>query len=434
MIDKSPLSVGEYAKLLLPFKDILGHKPIAVMVSGGADSLALLWLTQQWVQHTKNSCIAVSINHHLRAESTQEMQFVGTLAQQWGVEHVVLNWEGTKPVLGIQAKARQARYQLIDRWCGTKNIQNVLLGHHLEDQIETFISRLCHHSTYYGLTGMAGVRYQASSVLLRPLLSVSKNRLRATLEHAKIAWKEDPSNTNEEFERVRIRLFLSTLCDKQQFIEKIQSLMGKCSVLRTLIDQKTADFFNQPGIIDPWGYIKIPLTVLNSLPWIEVERILNYGVRFIGGQKKFFRSRALKEIWCFLKNTSGQKTYGGCILQSKKNYLWLFFETRGSKLQSCVLEQNFKETCIQWDHRFYLTFTKEHLKLEGQKFLVKPLGLSGWCSLAKETKKKLLEKAPLQALFTLPVIWNKDKIVALPNAACQKNSCEIIFNPLQITF
>ena len=97
------------------------------------------------------------------------------------IEHRILRWTGPKPATGVQAAAREARYALLGAWCRDAGVLHLLLAHHLDDQAETVALRQARQSGPDGLAGMAAVRELKGSRLLRPLLSVPKDRLRATL-------------------------------------------------------------------------------------------------------------------------------------------------------------------------------------------------------------------------------------------------------------
>jgi tRNA(Ile)-lysidine synthase len=406
------ISLEEYSQLIFPFKGkIEKQSAIAVAVSGGADSLALLWLTSRWLraQNPSARCIAISVNHHLRLESTQEMVDLYQLIKQWDIEHVVLEWNGKKPHSGIQTKARQARYDLIQQWCYDQKITCVLLGHHLQDQIETFISRLCHGSSFYGLACMSPSRQEGDLFFIRPLLNIPKERLKSTLRQFHLNWIEDPSNRNRIFERVKIRDFCQNF--SLDHMQRISTIIEKFAIFRNVIDERVTKFFHHFVQIEESGYLKIPFSSLEKQPWIEIERILEKSLRLIGGKTGFFRSKSLRKLWKDLQEaTLVVKTYGGCILQKKSNILWIYCEPSSLKDQTRKVEA----TSFQWDHRFHLIFTGENLKLESEKWLVKTLNLAGWKTLSKDHKKELLKKGPLYALLTIPVIWKDDKVIYIP--------------------
>lgn len=174
-----PVTAEELKQKLIEMGVDLSRR-LAVAVSGGADSIALALLMGQICDIE-----AVTVDHGLRAEAADEARFVGEVMARHNIAHTILHWQGEKPSSGIQAAARTARYKLIQDWCTAKNISNLVLAHHLDDQAETFLMRLSRGSGVYGLAAMAEVSTLMGSLgsihMLRPLLHVSKDRLISTL-------------------------------------------------------------------------------------------------------------------------------------------------------------------------------------------------------------------------------------------------------------
>jgi len=161
--------------------------PVAVGVSGGADSMALLHLLSAWNKSAENwlDLTALTVDHGLRAESASEAAAVSAWARDLGIEHVTLTWGGKKPSSNIEAAAREARYRLVGEWCFENHVQTFLTAHHFDDQAETFLMRLARGSGVAGLSSLAEERSLGGAFgsvrLLRPLLHISKKDLTALL-------------------------------------------------------------------------------------------------------------------------------------------------------------------------------------------------------------------------------------------------------------
>lgn len=115
-----------------------GQQSFAVGVSGGADSLALVYLLREWALRCGKKIVALTVDHQLRPTSRQEADYVAKLMRQAGIEHHILTWEGEKPVSGIETAAREARYRLLEDWCLSNGIYTIFMAHHKRDQAETF--------------------------------------------------------------------------------------------------------------------------------------------------------------------------------------------------------------------------------------------------------------------------------------------------------
>src|SRR5262249_58959503 len=135
-----------------------------------------------------------------------EARQVGAWLGARGIAHRTLVWEGPHPASDIQAAARAARYRLLEAWCAEHGYLHLLTAHHREDRAETFWLRLARGSGLDGLAGMSALTEHAQCRVLRPLIDVPPERLQERLRRAGQAWIEDPSNSNTDFARVRLRV------------------------------------------------------------------------------------------------------------------------------------------------------------------------------------------------------------------------------------
>ncbi|MGY8985429.1 MAG: tRNA lysidine(34) synthetase TilS [Sphingomonadales bacterium] len=206
-MENGPLSHVEFSKLM----DDVGLSPLepyCVAVSGGADSMALALLVHNWGEKSH----FITFDHGLRKNSREEALNVNSWLKDRGLKHHILNWDGEKPKSDIQASARQARYKALEGYCIKNSLPKLLLGHHLDDQAETFFIRLLRGSGVKGLSAMEK-KSSPNSIrlgpeIIRPLLEVPKERLRATLQEMGQCWVDDPSNENIDFLRIQVRKLL----------------------------------------------------------------------------------------------------------------------------------------------------------------------------------------------------------------------------------
>jgi tRNA(Ile)-lysidine synthase len=221
--DAQPVSLAEARKLFAPFAD---RPVIAIAISGGPDSTALLWLAARWRAARKNGpdLIAVTVDHGLRPEARREAESVKQFAKGLDVAHRTLRWTGPKPKTGIQEAAREARYALIAAAAKKAGADVVVTAHTLDDQAETVLLRLLRGSGPAGLQAMSGdAKYpgEPGLVLARPLLSLRKARLVATLRKAGIAFAEDASNRDPRFTRPRLRAIMPALAGEGLTAERL---------------------------------------------------------------------------------------------------------------------------------------------------------------------------------------------------------------------
>jgi tRNA(Ile)-lysidine synthase len=208
--DHSPISAKDAKRL---FADWKAAPAIVLAVSGGPDSIALMWLAARWRRALVRGprLVAVTVDHGLRAEAGREAREVKRLAQSLDLAHRTLRWTGPKPKTGLPAAARSARYRLLAQAARAEHATHVLTAHTRDDQAETLLMRLLRGSGIAGLAAMARETDREGVRLARPLLAVSKARLIATLEKAKIGFADDPTNRDVNFTRPRIRTLMPAL-------------------------------------------------------------------------------------------------------------------------------------------------------------------------------------------------------------------------------
>jgi tRNA(Ile)-lysidine synthase len=208
--DNSPISSTDAKRL---FADFRSAPALVIAVSGGPDSVALMWLLARWRKALARGprLVAVTVDHGLRRDSAAEAREVKRLAKTIAVTHRTLHWIGEKPRSGVPAAAREARYGLLAEAARGVGATYVVTAHTRDDQAETLLMRLLRGSGIVGLSAMARLTDRDGLLLARPLLDVAKSRLAATLNRAKIGFADDPSNHDIAFTRPRLRALLPKL-------------------------------------------------------------------------------------------------------------------------------------------------------------------------------------------------------------------------------
>ncbi|SDJ12360.1 MULTISPECIES: tRNA lysidine(34) synthetase TilS [Bradyrhizobium] len=211
--DQSPISAQQAKRL---FADWKAAPAIVLAVSGGPDSIALMWLAARWRRAMTRGprLIAVTVDHGLRSEAAREARDVKRLAKDLDLPHRTLRWTGVKPKTGLPAAARAARYRLLAKAARTGGATHILTAHTRDDQAETLLMRMLRGSGIAGLAAMARESERDGVQLARPLLDIPKSQLIATLNRAKIAYADDPSNRDASYTRPRLRALMPALAEE----------------------------------------------------------------------------------------------------------------------------------------------------------------------------------------------------------------------------
>lgn len=181
---------------------------LALAVSGGADSMAMLALSHAAFP---GQIVAATVDHRLRASAADEAAMVARHCAALGVRHETLIPETPIAGASIQARAREARYGLLVDWACEQGAAALLTAHHLDDQAETFLMRAVRGS---GVTGLAAIRArrplaEEGPFLLRPLLGWRRTELRALAQATDTPFADDPSNDDAVYDRTRARTLLA---------------------------------------------------------------------------------------------------------------------------------------------------------------------------------------------------------------------------------
>ncbi len=310
-------------------KNKISDKVIAVGVSGGSDSLGLALMLEEELADQGYKIIALTVDHQLRLNSSQEAVYVKTIMQNHGIEHHTLVWTQTpKPVSDIENMARKARYGLIAEWCKAHGVKYVMTAHHLFDQAETFFLRLQRGSGLNGLCGMREVFCWHGLYILRPLLETNPDIMKKYLQSKNISWVEDESNRSEEYLRVKIRHTLPILYQKIGLTpEQIVNTMRRLQYSRDYLENETRQFLQNS--FKNWfdhAYSCEYTCFLNYSEEIQF-RTMSYLLRQIGQTE--YAPRAQK-ILGLIKQIKEQNfhaaTLGGCYICRFNNALWFFPE------------------------------------------------------------------------------------------------------------
>ncbi len=195
---------GHLAQLLAPHSP---KKKIAVALSGGRDSVALLHCLASLQESYSFSLCAISIDHQLQPDSGQWLDFCQHFCARSGIEFLsaaVFVERASKK--GLEAAARDARYAAIRQLAIDSQVDVVALGHHQDDQAETMLLQVTRGSGFAGLAAMPMFVIRQGLSWWRPMVhNVSRRDIDAYIQTHQLPFVEDPSNANPQFRRNVIR-------------------------------------------------------------------------------------------------------------------------------------------------------------------------------------------------------------------------------------
>ena len=188
------------------------RQPVIIGVSGGADSLALLYSLAELSRGENNASVVVAhVEYDLRAEASRDRECVVQHAEQLGFPCYwkkcrVQSAQGAQQGDGTEALARRLRYDFFSELAFEIGARHVAVGHTRDDQAETILHRLLRGTGLGGVAGMPATRELSEGVsLVRPLLHIRRQQPRDFLQAIGQAWRDDESNQQLHFARNFLR-------------------------------------------------------------------------------------------------------------------------------------------------------------------------------------------------------------------------------------
>lgn len=398
----SPIEIFE------PF-GLQNAKGIVAAVSGGSDSLALLFLLKEYLTTLDNPPLltAVTIDHRLRDESALEAADVGRLCNLHGIAHRVLAWEEAKPKSGVAAAARSARYRLLVQAAQEAGADFIATGHTRDDQIETFLMRKerSSHSEARGLAAMASRSWLENSVeLIRPLLDKPRGELRRELTERHVVWIDDPSNVNTSYERPRVRLTSAAEADPDMILAQIALASAarerdNAALIAALANPDCANMSQS-------GTISVDSDIYAALPE-NVRRLFSGLLASIAGGRRFLpgdaeRSRIEKVLSG--QEKSGRMTVFGALVELGKKGQPHNFRRERRNLPVMRLDPGQR---IIWDGRY---------RFRNEGSLSVDIGAPERQELIDFIKNtgQEIDSTQREALLVLPALYEDGKLLRLP--------------------
>ncbi len=292
---------------------------VAVACSGGVDSMFLARITSAILP---NRMMAIIINHNLQEESYSTAKHTQNILLQWGIKSTILHWEHDKITVAIEERARRARYNLITSYCRDNNINKVLLAHHIDDKIETFLMNSMRGSGLRGLSSMRSKVTMYGIQFLRPMVNiVEKKDILQYMQSNNFPWFEDETNKDAKFTRNGIRKMLCL------------TSLQKMGIIQTIANIESEHNCNVSEVKKIINYINFSISVTDEV--INFDRSkFQLIVRQSVGRIYLFRHRELRMhgIANLQKTLPRKATFAHCVFFiNSKN---LFIVPEYTKLHS----------------------------------------------------------------------------------------------------
>ncbi len=303
---------------------------VLVAVSGGSDSVALLHLLKEIAAELNLSLVVAHLDHGLRAQSAKDALFVEGLCRLWDLPFVLHRTAGSEISAagrgGVEQAARKMRRAFLEETARRLNCRRIALGHHQDDQAETVLHRLLRGSGPAGLAAMRPV----SGVYVRPLLSVSRSRIRRYLDFHGLTFCHDESNDDLRYTRNLIRHRLLPLC--RLINPRVEDALARLA--RRLSCEE--DYWRRQVMetVSGWclatGSACVPRKEINGLHPALRDRVLRHLVEIVRGDLRGVEEKHIAALAQLAAGAQGRKELHLPGVTAFRSYDELHLETHPS--------------------------------------------------------------------------------------------------------
>jgi tRNA(Ile)-lysidine synthase len=382
------------------FRRLAGRRGLILAVSGGPDSTALMLLASSWRE--RPPVLVVTVDHGLRPEAAEEARLVAENAERLKLPWRIMTAAEPRTGGNLQDWARRARYRCLSAAAREAGFDTIVTAHHEDDQAETFLLRLARGSGVYGLAAMREEETLDGIALARPLLVVSRERLRGIAAEGGLKTVADPSNVDTRFDRVRIRSLMPELAEHGLDAVRLAETAGRLGRAAKALDYYAGLFLEAHFAADPFGVVSGPASAFATVPEEVGLRVLARVLKAVGGADytpRLASIEALREAILAIRASDRLKqTLSGVVVAVARERLTAHREWGRNGLADATAPAG---ATVLWDGRFRL----EIPRLAGA-LAVGALGRAGRPLRSIVTGR--------DALQTLPGLYQDGTLVAAP--------------------
>ena len=327
MLEKVKKYVAEWGMLREKDKVVVG-------VSGGADSVCLLFVLIELRKQIPFEIIAVHVNHELRGEAAKrDEEYVKTLCNTLGIvcetysENVELIAKNRKQ--STEEAGRTVRYekfqQVMERYGGTR----IALAHHKNDNVGTLIMNLARGA---GLKGLGGIR-PVSGEIIRPLLCVKRSEIEKYLEEQQISYCTDATNESDDYTRNRIRNHVIPYLEENVnagAVNHLDETMQQMREIHAYLQEQMCLAYDE-CVQEKEGIYIIKETCWNNVPKVLQSMVVKEVLVRVSGKEKNITLGHVNDISALFQKQTGRVLHLPYEMEAKRCYEGVSISKRQEK-------------------------------------------------------------------------------------------------------
>lgn len=280
-------------------------------VSGGADSICLLFMLLELKKEFDYELTAVHVNHGLRGESAQaDEAYVKKVCEEKEVKLFVFHEDvkeyAKKQGISLEDAGRQVRRNCFQKVFKEENADKIALAHHQNDNAETVIWNLCRGS---GLRGMGGISPK-NGIWIRPLLCLDRGEIESYLENRGISYCTDETNLENDYTRNRIRNDMIPYMEAHlnvRTVEHINECAGQLRMIREYMEEETQKYLSVCTDTEVPGRIILRKDAFMEVPDILKSWVIHEILCRTARERKDISSVHVKMVQKLLEYQVGRK-------------------------------------------------------------------------------------------------------------------------------
>lgn len=302
-------------------------------VSGGADSICLLFVLMELQKEISFEIVVVHVNHGLRgAEADADEKYVKEICEKYHIRYVsyLENIEliAKKRKQSMEEAGREVRREAFSRTMKEYGGTKTALAHHKNDNVETFMMNLARGT---GLRGLGGI-HPVKGNIIRPLLCVERSEIEQYLDEQKIVYCVDQTNKSDDYTRNRIRNHILPYFTEEinaKTVRHVSETMEHLREIQSFMEEQTRQYWRTCVAQEGEKYV-IKKEAYELVPAIIRPLVLREILVLISGREKDIESVHLNILQELMEKQSGRKAdlpyeiearrvYQGIEISKKKN-------------------------------------------------------------------------------------------------------------------
>ena len=262
---------------------------VIVGVSGGADSICLLFVLLELQKKIPFELIVVHVNHRLRgADADADERFVKEICDEKGIPCIVYSEDvgaiANERKQSIEEAGRDVRREAFKRAMESYGGTKIALAHHMNDNVETFLMNAVRGA---GLKGLGGIR-PVVEPFIRPLLCLERKDIEAFLESRQISYCIDETNASDVYLRNRVRNQVIPYMEKEmnvRAVSHISETMKQLQEIQNFLEEQAKKYYENCVKQEEMGYIVLEKSFI-EIPSVIQPLVLKYVIVKISGKEK----------------------------------------------------------------------------------------------------------------------------------------------------